>query len=227
MKILVIDDYSLIVEDVIDEVKKLVPDCECIGTTDAKEALRLNKKEKFDIVFSDIEMPEMNGIEMGKKIIEVNPKVNLIFITGYSGYAYEAFGLYASAFLTKPITSKKIKEALSNLRHPINGEAEKAASTSASTTASADSTAASTAASADSTAAIDKLLLEYYQQGVLGSRITFFREKAGLTKRQFAEKMEVSLQTIYRWENGERLPDILTFMRISRILGVNSDTLLL
>ncbi|MCR5637381.1 MAG: response regulator [Lachnospiraceae bacterium] len=216
MKILVIDDYSLIVEDVIDEVKKLVPDCECIGTTDAKEALRLNKKEKFDIVFSDIEMPEMNGIEMGKKIIEVNPKVNLIFITGYSGYAYEAFGLYASAFLTKPITSKKIKEALSNLRHPINGEAEKAASTSASTTASADSTAA-----------IDKLLLEYYQQGVLGSRITFFREKAGLTKRQFAEKMEVSLQTIYRWENGERLPDILTFMRISRILGVNSDTLLL
>lgn len=211
MKILVVDDYSLIVEDIIDEVKKIVPDCECKGTTDVSEALRLNEKNKFDVVFSDIEMPGMNGIEMGKKIMEVNPKVNIIFITGYSGYAYEAFEIYASAFLTKPITSKKIARALSNLRYAVDTGKE---------------TEKKKEKLSDSTESIDKLLLEYYQQGVLGTRITLFREKAGLSRRQFAEKMEVSLQTVYRWENGERLPDILTFMRISKILGVNLDTLI-
>ena len=38
--------------------------------------------------------------------------------------------------------------------------------------------------------------------------------------------MSVSLQTVYRWENGERVPDMVTFMKLARVLGFNMDKLM-
>lgn len=61
-------------------------------------------------------MPEMTGIELAKELQKRNPTINIIFITGYKEYMGDAFGLYASGYLLKPVKEAAIREALNHLR---------------------------------------------------------------------------------------------------------------
>ena len=60
----------------------------------------------------------------------------------------------------------------------------------------------------------------------IGLNIFCCREKAGISRKELASDMGVALQTVYRWENGERLPDIITFTRLANVLGVSIETLM-
>ena len=75
-------------------------------------------KNHIDIAFLDIEMPEINGIEMAMRLKKIQPKMNIVFVTGYSQYAADAFRVKASDYLLKPATVESIMEALDNLRCP-------------------------------------------------------------------------------------------------------------
>lgn len=70
-----------------------------------------------DLAFLDIEMRGVNGITLAKRFQKINPRVNIIFVTGYGDYTGEAFSLYASAYIMKPVTSEKVKKALETLRY--------------------------------------------------------------------------------------------------------------
>ena len=72
------------------------------------------------ILFLDIEMPGMNGIDVAKEIQRRFPKLNIVFITGHPEYALQAHGLFPSGFLTKPVDEQDIMAALRNLRFPID-----------------------------------------------------------------------------------------------------------
>ncbi|MBP3760110.1 MAG: response regulator, partial [Ruminococcus sp.] len=85
----------------------------------AEEALSL-LNNTVQIVFFDIEMPVMNGIELAKKIREKYDRINIIFITGYIEYSYEAYSTHPSGFLKKPVCEQDIIHELNNLRFPIN-----------------------------------------------------------------------------------------------------------
>ena len=67
---------------------------------------------KFDIVFLDVDMPELNGISVGKKIREINKNVIIIFCTNYPQYAIEAFDCEAFHYLLKPCTGEKVQDIL-------------------------------------------------------------------------------------------------------------------
>ncbi|WP_299535765.1 LytTR family DNA-binding domain-containing protein [Ulvibacterium sp.] len=75
-----------------------------------KEALRTIKKERPDIVFMDIEMPEMNGIQVLANCPEPYPY--FIFVTAYDQYAVEAFEQNAVDYILKPYTHERIAQAL-------------------------------------------------------------------------------------------------------------------
>jgi transcriptional regulator with XRE-family HTH domain len=53
-----------------------------------------------------------------------------------------------------------------------------------------------------------------------------FRNQRGLSGQELADLMKVSRQTVYRWEQGDRMPDILTLSRLVRVLGVRIEDLL-
>lgn len=72
----------------------------------------LNSDNNFDIVFLDIEMPDINGIELGKKLQNANPDLVLIYITAYNHYLDDALDLGVTRFFDKPINSKRFYKGL-------------------------------------------------------------------------------------------------------------------
>ena len=72
----------------------------------------LEQIERFQVVFLDIEMPQMDGIELGKQIKEKNPGCKIIMATGMVERFKEAFQIRALRFVTKPFVRDEVKEAL-------------------------------------------------------------------------------------------------------------------
>lgn len=127
MTILIVDNEELALEGLCRTVSSVVPDAEICKSMDAEEALALAKEVNPEVAFLDIEMPGMNGLELAKGIKErVNPKINIIFTTGYSEYIREAFTrLRASGYLMKPITKEMVSSELDDLRYPVELKGEK------------------------------------------------------------------------------------------------------
>lgn len=81
----------------------------------SKAALQDIAKLKPDIVFLDIEMPEINGLQMFKKITEINQEIKIVFVTAYNQFAVEAFELNAVDYIVKPIQIDRLKKTLDRL----------------------------------------------------------------------------------------------------------------
>jgi two-component system LytT family response regulator len=71
--------------------------------------------EPIDIIFTDIQMPHMSGIELAEQIQSMLPTVEIVFITAYDKYMLEAFQLYAAGYLLKPIAPDDIKKLLDKM----------------------------------------------------------------------------------------------------------------
>ncbi|OMF28767.1 response regulator [Paenibacillus sp. FSL H8-0259] len=83
--------------------------------TSARRGLEHLEQEKADIVFLDIGMPEMNGLEAGEYIAGLDRSTRIVYITAYSEYAIEAFELNAADYLLKPVTSQRLSKTLERL----------------------------------------------------------------------------------------------------------------
>lgn len=79
------------------------------------DSLKYLQENKVDIVFLDINMPELDGMSLGKILTKLNPNIKIIFITAYRDYAAEAFEIKAFDYLLKPYSEKRITEVLNNL----------------------------------------------------------------------------------------------------------------
>ncbi len=84
---------------------------------DGKQALEIAKKNKPDIIFVDIIMPEMDGIELSRKLREMNPNQIIIVISASNDIQKisESIEVGVNSFIQKPIDTKKIIELLKNI----------------------------------------------------------------------------------------------------------------
>lgn len=71
--------------------------------TDPSEMLSNVKSLMPDLIFLDIEMPEINGLEMAARILEIHENIEVVFVTAYRQYALEAFRVSALDYLLKPV----------------------------------------------------------------------------------------------------------------------------
>ena len=78
----------------------------------ALDALCNIEKLQPDIVFTDIDMPQMNGKELFVKIMERSPNTKIVFVTAYNQYAVQAFELNAMDYLLKPVCPERIIKTL-------------------------------------------------------------------------------------------------------------------
>lgn len=98
---LIVDDEPLAVE-LLEAYVKRTPFLELKGAfTNAFDALALLEKEMLDLLFLDIQMPELNGLELSRL---VGTQVKVIFTTAFEQYAVEGFKVDALDYLLKPIS---------------------------------------------------------------------------------------------------------------------------
>lgn len=119
MQIIAVDDEPAALFLLAEAIEKVVPQEKVQTFTQPHQALRYAEENRVDVAFLDQEMPGMDGITLGKKLVQLWPEVNVIYTTAYREYGSEAFALRASGYLLKPIQEADIRREMENLRHPI------------------------------------------------------------------------------------------------------------
>ena len=119
MRMLCVDDEPLMLKMLEMAIKEARPDADITAHKKQADLLEDARKNGCDIAFLDIHMRGMNGVELAKELKTVNPKMNIIFVTGFSEYAGEAMSMHASGYIMKPVTKEKIEKELADLRFPI------------------------------------------------------------------------------------------------------------
>ena len=121
MKIIVADDEILQLNKLERSVKQAVENAEVFAFNDPFDLVDWIEQGGWDadVAFLDIEMGPVSGIAVAKKLQSFNPKINIVFVTGFNQYATDAFELRASGYVAKPATAQKIKVEMENLRFPM------------------------------------------------------------------------------------------------------------
>ena len=102
LKCLAIDDEPLALRQITNYISKL-PYLELVaGCNNALEAQRIVTTEQIDLIFVDINMPDLNGVDFVRSLTGARPMI--IFTTAYSEYAVEGFRLDALDYLLKPFS---------------------------------------------------------------------------------------------------------------------------
>lgn len=106
------------------------PDVEIIGeATNAREALRLISALDYDVIFLDVQMPGMTGVELVKQLKGKEPMPKVVFVTAYENYAVPAFEMRAVDYLLKPFEPERLADTIQRLRE-MTGDGASAAAAS-------------------------------------------------------------------------------------------------
>ncbi len=114
------DIVELLAQTVDDILKETQKKYEIRRFCSGKELLE--QVRDIQLVFLDIEMPEIDGIDTGSKIREINPDCTIIMATGREDCYKEAFKINAFRFVTKPFDKKEISEAIQAFLDSFRGE---------------------------------------------------------------------------------------------------------
>ncbi len=118
---IIIDDEPLAI-DVLKKFSDTIDYLEIKGTyTNPLEAIKFLSENKIDLIFLDIEMPMINGVDL---VESLNQKPLIIFTTAFPQYAVEGFNLDAIDYLLKPISYKRFLKAISKVSNAAELQSE-------------------------------------------------------------------------------------------------------
>jgi len=123
-KSVVIDDERLAREE-LKSILSEYPEISVVGEAqNAEEGIEVIKKTDPDLIFLDVNMPELTGFDMLKKLDNIP---HVIFITAYDEYALKAFEVNALDYILKPIDPERLSEAIEKLKEREESEFESTA----------------------------------------------------------------------------------------------------
>ncbi|MGN6252385.1 MAG: LytR/AlgR family response regulator transcription factor [Marmoricola sp.] len=112
LSVLVVDDER----PALDELAYLLGRDDRIGVVrccgSATAALRVLREEPVDVVFVDIEMPGLTGLELAEVLARFKEQPRVVFVTAHSEHAVEAFDLQAVDYVLKPVREARLREAV-------------------------------------------------------------------------------------------------------------------
>ncbi|NWJ95631.1 MAG: response regulator transcription factor [Chloroflexi bacterium] len=111
-KALVVDDEKPAQEELAYLLEQSGYCRKVVITGDVLEALRFLQQERYDIIFVDVQMPGMNGLELAQVLQKFASPPRVIFVTAYEEYAVQAFELDAVDYLLKPVSKIRLEAAL-------------------------------------------------------------------------------------------------------------------
>ncbi len=114
MKFLIVDDEPL-ARLRLQKMLEHLGYSNIITASNGVKAIEAARQNHPHVIFLDIEMPVLTGIEAAPKIKQLSPESALIFCTAYDDFAIKAFDLSASDYLLKPVSQERLKQALDKI----------------------------------------------------------------------------------------------------------------
>jgi DNA-binding LytR/AlgR family response regulator len=116
LRALVVDDEPLVRSELVYALGKVAADVEVTEAPDAVEALRELAAARYDVVFLDINLPGLNGLE-ATRVINAQPvKPQVVFVTAHDTHAVDAFELEAFDYVVKPVSQERLARTIERLR---------------------------------------------------------------------------------------------------------------
>ena len=122
--IILLDDNAVILNGGLSIIEEVIPNASVTGFTKPSEAIDFAKANRVALAFLDIEMGAVSGLDVCRELLEVNPRTNVVYLTAYREYSFDAWDTGACGFMLKPIKPEDVKKQLKKLRYPffVGGE---------------------------------------------------------------------------------------------------------
>jgi DNA-binding LytR/AlgR family response regulator len=127
LDVLVVDDEGPALADLARQLRALSETGEVRTAADGQEALRTLAERPFDAVFLDVRMPGINGLELARVLRRFQTPPAVVFVSAYETGAVGAFELKALDYLMKPVSRRRLVEALRRVREARGDAAPRAA----------------------------------------------------------------------------------------------------
>jgi DNA-binding LytR/AlgR family response regulator len=122
LTILAVDDERTQLEDLARLLRSfpLVEEVEC--ACDGHDALVKASTQRYDAIFLDVRMPNLDGVELGRVLRRFSEPPQLVFVSAYDNAAADAFELHALDYLRKPVGRIRVEEALERVAAAVDSD---------------------------------------------------------------------------------------------------------
>lgn len=121
--VLVVDDERLIAKNIAKSIEQMNSSFQITAIcTNGEEAMTCIESKEINVVFTDIRMPEMDGLELARLISEKYPYIECIIVSGYGDFEYakSAIAYRVRNYLLKPINKEELGRCLSDIERRLN-----------------------------------------------------------------------------------------------------------
>ena len=120
-EVILVDDERIVLTGGIPTIQRVIPDAKVTGFSRPSEALDYAKRTSIELAILDIEMGKTSGLDLCRNLLQVNQYTNVIFLTAYMDYSFDAWDTGACGFLLKPLSEEAIRKQLTLLKYPMKG----------------------------------------------------------------------------------------------------------
>ncbi len=118
--VIMVDDRVIILSGGLPVLEEVLPKANVTGFTSPTQAIEFAKANPVSLALLDIELGKTSGFELCRELLNINPRTNVVFLTAYVDYSFDAWSTGASGFMLKPITADGVRAQLKNLRYPFS-----------------------------------------------------------------------------------------------------------
>ena len=129
IRALICDDEALVRSELAFTLRRVEPEIELVESSNALEALAELQQERFDVIFLDVRMPGLSGLDAMTVISKAQNRPHVVFVSAHEGHALAAFEHAALDYLLKPVAEQRLQVTLQRLhaaldeRVPVSGRA--------------------------------------------------------------------------------------------------------
>ena len=117
--VIIVDDSKIILNGSTPVIEKAIPGATVVGFTGPLQAIEFARENRVALAFLDVELGKASGIDLCHTLLDINPHMNVVFLTAYPEYAIDAWSTDACGFMVKPITKEGVLAQLKKMRHPF------------------------------------------------------------------------------------------------------------
>jgi CheY-like chemotaxis protein len=119
--VLIVDDNSIALRGGVSVLRDALSNVNVIGLSSPKQALDYAREHPVALAFLDIRIETASGLDLCRRLLQVNPNTNVIYLTAYPEFALDAWGTGACGFMLKPLEAEAVRRQVQQLRHPVHG----------------------------------------------------------------------------------------------------------